>query len=144
MIGMAALQKEFRISTRGRCDVLDITGQVERIVVESGVKTGVANVSGIGSTLGITTIEFESGCIADLQRALEKIAPQNNDYAHNARWGDANGYAHLRSALMGTAKSYPVSGGRLHIGTWQQVVLCDFDERPRERRIVVTVIGEAH
>src|SRR5512142_966564 len=109
---MAAHQAEFGISTRGRCDVLDITAEVSRIVSASGVKKGIANVSGVGSTLGITTLEFEPGCVADLKRALEKIAPSNTDYAHNARWGDENGYAHLRSALMGTAKSYPVTGGR--------------------------------
>jgi secondary thiamine-phosphate synthase enzyme len=140
---MTVVQKEFRVSTHGRCDVLDISAQVGRIVVDSGVKTGLANVSGVGSTLGVTTLEYESGCVADLKRALEKIAPSNTDYAHNARWGDENGYSHLRSALMGTAKSYPVSAGRLLIGTWQQVVLCDFDDGPRERRVVVTVIGEA-
>ena len=138
---MPSHQQEFGVSTRGQCDVLDITSQVARIVASSGVRTGVVNVSGVGSTLGVTTLEFESGCVADLQRALEKIAPSNTDYAHNARWGDENGFAHLRSALVGTAKSYPVSGGRLAIGTWQQVVLCDFDDRPRQRRVVVTVLG---
>ena len=118
---MTVAQNEFRISTHGRCDVLDITAQIGRIVAESGVKTGLANISGIGSTLGVTTLEYESGCVADLKRALEKIAPSNADYAHNARWGDENGYSHLRSALMGTAKSYPVSGdpvpkiGRAHV-----------------------------
>ncbi len=139
---MAAHQGEFRISTRGRCDVLDVTAEVSRIVAASGIGTGIVNVSGVGSTLGITTLEFEPGCVADLKRALEKIAPSNTDYAHNARWGDENGYSHLRSALVGTAKSYPVTAGRLHIGTWQQIVLCDFDDRPRERRVVVTVVGE--
>ena len=139
---MAAFQKEFRISTRGHCDVLDITAQVARLVAASGIQTGIANVSGVGSTLGITTLEYESGCVADLQRALEKIAPSDTDYAHNARWGDENGYAHLRSALVGTAKSFPVAGGKLLIGTWQQIVLCDFDDRTRDRQIVVTVTGE--
>ena len=139
---MAAFQKEFRISTRGHCDVLDITAQVARLVAASGIQTGIANVSGVGSTLGITTLEYESGCVADLRRALEKIAPSDTDYAHNARWGDENGYAHLRSALVGTAKSFPVAGGKLLIGTWQQIVLCDFDDRPRDRQIVVTVTGE--
>ena len=139
---MGAFQKSFTISTRGRCDVLDITGQVARVVAASGVLCGVVNVSGVGSTLGITTLEFESGCVADLQRALEKIAPSNKDYAHNARWGDENGYAHLRSALMGTAKSFPVAEGRILIGTWQQIVLCDFDDRPRDRQVVMTVVGE--
>ncbi len=139
---MAVHQGEFGISTRGRCDVLDITAEVSRIVAASGVKKGIVNVSGVGSTLGITTLEFESGCVADLKRALEKIAPSNTDYAHNARWGDENGYSHLRSALIGTAKSYPITGGRLHIGTWQQIVLCDFDDGTRDRRVVVTVVGE--
>lgn len=122
--------------------MVDISAQVERIVAESRIRAGVVNVSGKGSTLGITTIEYEPGAVADLQRALEKIAPTDADYAHNARWGDDNGYAHLRSALMGTAQSFPLRDGRLELGTWQQVVLCDFDNRPREREVTVTVVGE--
>jgi secondary thiamine-phosphate synthase enzyme len=122
--------------------VLDISPQVSAAVAASGIQAGIVNISGVGSTLGITTLEFEPGCASDLKRALEKIAPSNTDYAHNARWGDENGYAHLRSALMGTAKSFPVAQGRVLIGTWQQIVLCDFDDRPRERQIVVTVVGE--
>jgi secondary thiamine-phosphate synthase enzyme len=139
---MAVYQKSFQISTRGHCDVLDITAKVARIVSESKISTGIVNVSGRGSTLGITTIEYESGCVADLRRALEQIAPSNSGYAHNARWGDNNGYSHLRSALIGTAKSFPVTDGKLGLGTWQQIVLCDFDERGREREITVTVVGE--
>ncbi len=139
---MPVFQKEIRLSTRGRCDVLDITGEVAGIVAASGIGTGIVNVSGVGSTLGVTTLEFEPGCVADLQRALEQIAPSNPNYAHNARWGDENGYAHLRSALVGTAKSYPVARGKIAIGTWQQIVLCDFDDRPRHREVLVTVVGE--
>jgi secondary thiamine-phosphate synthase enzyme len=139
---MAVYQKSFRISTRGRCDVLDITPQVQRILAESKLKNGVINVSGMGSTVAVTTIEYEPGALADLARALEKVAPTNSDYAHNARWGDDNGYAHLRSALMGTAKSYPLRNGALHLGTWQQIVFCDFDDRPRDREVTVTVVGE--
>lgn len=139
---MAVVQKRFRITTRGHCDVVDISGQVERVVAESGIKTGIVNVSGRGSTLGVTTLEFEPGCVADLRRALDQIAPATSDYAHNARWGDDNGYAHLRSALMGTAKSFPVIEGKLGTGTWQQIVLCDFDNRSREREVTVTVVGE--
>lgn len=138
---MAIFQKSFRISTQGHCDVLDITPQVARIVGESQVRQGLVNVSGRGSTLGITTIEFEPGAVADFARALDRIAPSNQDYAHNARWGDDNGYAHLRSALIGTAKSFPVQDGALHLGTWQQIVLCDFDSRPRDREVTVTVAG---
>ncbi len=139
---MSVYQKSFQVSTRGHTDVIDISGEVERIVRESGISQGIVNVSGRGSTVGITTLEFESGCVADLRRALDNVAPANADYAHNARWGDDNGYAHLRSALVGTGKSFPIENGRLGTGTWQQVVLCDFDTRPRERQVTVTVVGE--
>jgi secondary thiamine-phosphate synthase enzyme len=139
---MAIYQTDVTVSTRGRCDVLDITPHVVRAVAASSIQTGVVNVSGVGSTLGITTLEFEPGCVGDLKRALEKIAPANADYAHNARWGDLNGYSHLRSALVGTSRSFPVSQGKILVGTWQQVVLCDFDDRPRDRQFVITVVGE--
>ncbi|HOK45053.1 MAG TPA: secondary thiamine-phosphate synthase enzyme YjbQ [Bryobacteraceae bacterium] len=139
---MASFAKSFRVSTRGRCDVLDITPQVSRIVGESGIRCGIVNVAGRGSTLGISTIEYEPGAIADLARALERIAPTNLEYAHNARWGDDNGYAHLRSALMGTSKSFPVRDGAPYLGTWQQIILCDFDSGPREREVTVTVVGD--
>jgi secondary thiamine-phosphate synthase enzyme len=139
---MAVFQKRFRLATGGQCDVLDITPQVEKIAAESRLRQGIVNVSGRGSTLGVTTLEHEPGCMADLRRALEKIAPSNSDYAHNARWGDNNGYSHLRSALIGTAKSFPLADGRIGLGTWQQIVLCDFDDGPREREITVTIVGE--
>src|SRR5690242_4817585 len=138
---MPVFQKTFRVSTKGHTDVIDITPQVGQIVAESGLRQGIVNVSGRGSTLAITTIEFEPGAVADLRRALDAIAPANDNYAHNARWGDHNGYAHLRSALMGTAKSFAVSNRSVSLGTWQQIVLCDFDDRPREREITVTVVG---
>jgi secondary thiamine-phosphate synthase enzyme len=140
-MSMAVFQETFPVSTKGHTDVIDLTEHVDRIVAGSGVRAGIVNVSGRGSTLAVTTIEFEPGAVADLRSALERIAPANDDYAHNARWGDHNGYAHLRSALMGTAKSFPVSNGTVHLGTWQQIILCDFDDRPREREITVTVVG---
>jgi secondary thiamine-phosphate synthase enzyme len=139
---MPVFQKSFRVSTRGHGDVLDVTDQVSRIVADSRIRQGIVNITGMGSTLGITTLEFESGCVADLQRALEEIAPAAGDYAHNARWGDGNGYAHLRSALVGTGRSFPVNDGQLMTGTWQQIVLCDFDNRTRDRQVLVTVVGE--
>ncbi len=135
-------QRNFSIRTKGNCDVLDITARVESIATESKVRNGIVNVSSRGSTSGITTLEFEPGCVADLRRALEKIAPANRDYAHNARWGDENGHSHLRSALVGTARSFPLTGGSLRIGEWQQIVLCDFDDGPRDREVTVTVVGE--
>ncbi|MCL4795714.1 MAG: secondary thiamine-phosphate synthase enzyme YjbQ [Bryobacteraceae bacterium] len=119
----------------------DITDEVARAVSKSGIETGMVNVAGLGSTLGVTTIEYEPGAVADLKRALEQIAPANDNYAHNARWGDHNGYAHLRSALIGTSETYPVRDGRLRLGTWQQIILCDFDDSPRRREITVTVTG---
>ena len=139
---MPVFQKSFHISTRGHGDVLDITTQVARIVGESHIRQGIVNIAGVGSTLAITTLEFEPGCVADLQRALEQIAPGGGDYAHNARWGDGNGYAHLRSALVGAARSFPVAEGCVGTGTWQQIVLCDFDNRKRDRQVLVTVVGE--
>jgi secondary thiamine-phosphate synthase enzyme len=139
---MTITQEQFHCRTKGRCDILNITPQLAEIVARGRLQRGLVNVSGSGSTLGITTLEYEPGCISDFERALEKIAPANLDYAHNARWGDENGYAHLRSALVGTTKSFPIRGGTLELGTWQQIVLCDFDDRPRERTVTVTLIGE--
>jgi secondary thiamine-phosphate synthase enzyme len=130
------------MTTKGNTDVRDITTHVEDIVTRSGIRNGIVNVSGKGSTLGITTIEFEPGAVSDLRRALDSVAPVTEDYAHNARWGDHNGYSHLRSALVGTSRSFPVLNGEVHLGTWQQIILCDFDDRPREREITVTVTGD--
>jgi len=139
---MAAYQQTIRIQTKGHCDVLDLTSKVREAVTASGCGTGIVNVSGRGSTLAVTTLEFEPGCVQDLKRALDSVAPPTSDYAHNARWGDNNGYSHLRSALLGTGKSFPVIQGQVGIGTWQQIVLCDLDDRPREREVTITVVGE--
>ncbi len=140
---MIVFQRSIRLSTQGETDIINITDNVQEVVRESRVSVGVANVSSKGSTLAITSIEYEPGTLSDLRRALDQIAPPNQFYAHNARWGDENGYAHLRSALLGTARSFPVSEGTLRLGTWQQIILCDFDDHPRDREITVTVIGAA-
>lgn len=139
---MKVHQGSLKIATKGNGDILDVTPRVREIVAASEILAGIVNVSGRGSTLAITTLEFEPGCVEDLRRALDRIAPPNSNYAHNARWGDNNGYSHLRSALLGTAKSFPIIQGHIGVGTWQQIVLCDLDDRPREREITVTVIGE--
>ena len=139
---MGTYQKTVRVTTKGRCDVIDITQHVRETVAASRIETGIVNVSGRGSTLAITTLEYEPGCVEDLRRALDRIAPPASEYAHNARWGDHNGYSHLRSALLGTAKSFPVIKGEVGLGTWQQVVLCDLDDRGRDREVTVTVVGE--
>jgi secondary thiamine-phosphate synthase enzyme len=138
---MAVYRKTLRFSTHGRTDVLDITGDVNRAVAESRIACGIVNVAGVGSTRGITTLEYEPGCVSDLRRALEQVAPANSQYPHNARWGDDNGYAHLRSALVGTARSFPVSDGKAHLGAWQQIVLCDFDDRLRNRGRLTTSLN---
>jgi secondary thiamine-phosphate synthase enzyme len=119
----------------------DITPDLQRLVSESGVPTGVLTVQLVGSTGAITTIEYESGALSDLRRALDVIAPLDADYAHNARWGDGNGFSHVRSALLKTSLSLPIVDGELALGTWQQVVAINLDNRERERELVAVVIG---
>ena len=121
---------------------VDVTADVEQLVAESGVRAGAATVAVAGSTGAVTTIEYEPGALADLRRALEGLAPARGQYAHNARWGDGNGFSHIRSALLKPSLSIPVVDGRLHVGTWQQIVVINLDNRPREREIVAVVVGE--
>ena len=130
------------VDTRGQSDAHDITAAVERAVRESALVSGIATVFVVGSTAGITTIEFEPGAIADLNAVFETLAPQNGDYRHHLRWGDDNGSSHVRAALLGPSLTVPFSGGRLALGTWQQIMLLEFDTRPRRREIVVQLVGE--
>jgi len=132
----------FSISTKGFNDIINISDQISKFVKTSKIKDGICLISSPGSTCGITVIEYESGLIEDLKRALEKIAPMTKDYEHCKKWGDCNGYAHVRSALIIPSLALPVERGELALGTWQQVVFIDFDNRPREREIVVKIIGE--
>jgi len=120
----------------------DVTADVEALVTKSGVRTGMVVVALIGSTGAVTTIEYESGALADLRRALDAIAPAGDEYAHNARWGDGNGFSHVRSALLKTSIAVPVIEGRLALGTWQQIVVINLDNRAREREVVAVVTGE--
>ncbi len=129
------------IATTGNTDVIDLTEHLERVVRDSGVRNGVLLVFTPGSTASVTTIEYESGAVADLKRALERVAPRDGDYEHNLRWGDGNGFAHVRSALVGPSVTVPLLDGRPDTGTWQQIVLCDFDNRPRRRRVSVRILG---
>lgn len=128
---------EFTVSTRGFTDILDISPQVRRACEETNVTEGVAHVFVVGSTAALSTIEYEPGALQDLKDALERIAPMDADYKHNEAWHDGNGYAHLRAALMKPSLSIPIVGGKLILGTWQQVILLDFDNRPRTRTIHV-------
>jgi secondary thiamine-phosphate synthase enzyme len=119
----------------------DITPEAIDLVVSAGIQVGLLSVALVGSTGGITTIEYESGALADLQQALETLAPERGEYAHNARWGDGNGFSHLRSALLGTGMSVPIVGGKLQLGTWQQIVVVNFDNRERRREVAAAVTG---
>jgi len=132
----------FSIPTKGFTDIQDLTPRVQHLVERSGIDAGTVVVFVPGSTASVTTIEFEPGALEDLRHAIERIAPQSIHYDHNARWGDGNGFAHVRSALLGPSISIPVVGGRLALGTWQQVVLVDFDNRPRNREVIIQCSGE--
>jgi len=135
-------EEGFVVETKGFTDVLDVTPQVERIVSASGVRSGIVLVFTPGSTAGLTTIEYEPGAVSDLKDAVARIAPEGIAYAHDARWGDGNGFSHVRAALLGPSLSLPVRGGAPVTGTWQQIVLVDFDNRPRSRRVEVQIIGD--
>ena len=130
------------LSTKGFSDVLDINGKVAKIAEDSGIQNGMVNVFCSGSTGSITTIEYESGVINDLMKALEKIVPSNIPYEHDKRWGDGNGFSHVRAALMKPSLTIPLVKGKLTLGTWQQIVFIDFDNRGRNRDIIVQVMGE--
>jgi secondary thiamine-phosphate synthase enzyme len=131
------------LSTQGNTEMRDLSTEVQRVITDSGVHAGIATLFTPSSTSALTTIEFEPGALDDLRRALDEIAPPGRDYRHNLRWDDGNGHAHLRAALLGPSLSVPIVDGQLALGTWQQVLFIDFDVRPRQREIVVQVVGEA-
>lgn len=139
---MTVFTTELELSTRGHSDILDITPQVAAAVQASRLQAGIATIFCPGSTGGLTTIEYESGVLSDLQQVFDEIAPPDRDYRHHLRWGDDNGHAHIRAALIGPSLTVPFTGGRLTLGTWQQIVFIDFDTRARSRRLVLQVIGE--
>ena len=138
---MIATQK-FEVSTNGQGDARDITENVAAAVAASQMRAGIASVFVVGSTAGITTIEFEPGAIADLNGLFERLAPRGGEYRHHLRWGDDNGSSHVRAALLGPSLTVPLVDGALMLGTWQQIMLLEFDTRPRRREIVVQIIGE--
>ncbi len=130
------------VKSRGDSDILDITALAESALHKSGLKRGVLNAFVPGSTAGLTTIEYESGAVQDLRAAIERLAPKNLRYAHDLRWGDGNGYSHVRAALLKPGLAIPFEEGCLLLGTWQQLILIDFDNRPRTREIIFQVVGE--
>ena len=131
-----------QFNTRGNTDITDITGQVAACLQESGVKDGVVTLFCPSSTTALTTIEYEPGCLSDLRRALDEIVDPKREYAHNAAWGDGNGHSHLRAALLKASLSVPFSNAKLMLGTWQQIIYIDFDNRPRRREVIVQVMGD--
>jgi secondary thiamine-phosphate synthase enzyme len=140
---MAIVQGHIELQTTAETDVIDLTRDISDFLsgAAAGVADGILVIFVPGSTAGITTIEYESGAVADLKRAVERLAPRDEHYEHNLRWGDGNGYSHIRAALLGPSLSVPLHGGQLELGTWQQVVLCDFDNRPRRRRVLLRLLS---
>jgi secondary thiamine-phosphate synthase enzyme len=132
----------FEISTRGDAQVVDVTDKVRAAIAESGLRAGIGCVFVPGSTGAVTTLEYEPGCVADLQRLFDELAPPSRTYEHEKRWHDGNGHSHLRAALIGPGLSFPFDDGEPVLGTWQQIVVIDFDNRARKRRIVVQLVGE--
>ncbi len=139
---MQIRMRTLTLATRGYTDIRDLTPHLAQMVRQEGLREGSLLVFVGGATAGVTTIEFESGAVADLKGAIERLAPHDIAYAHDARWGDGNGFAHVRAALIHADLEIPVAAGKLLLGTWQQVVLCDFDNRPRERRITCQLRGD--
>lgn len=139
---MKIINNRIVLHTKGNGDLIDITDELSRILTASNLEQGNLTVFVIGSTAAITTFEYEPGMIKDIQEFFTRLIPENRHYHHNDTWGDANGFSHLRAALQGPSLTIPFEDGRLLLGTWQQVVLAEFDNRPRTRNIVVQMIGE--
>ena len=134
--------KKISFQTKGQCDIIDITPQVEQQVAGTDINNGAVTVFVTGSTAGISTIEFESGLLSDFQNIWERNIPQSIPYNHDRRWGDGNGYSHVRASLLGASLVIPFTDKKLTLGTWQQVVLIDFDNQPRSRQIILQIIGD--
>src|SRR5687768_6061342 len=137
---MAIISTSISMNTKGNADILDITDQLTRAVSKS--RLTIATIFCPSSTSALTTIEYESGAISDLKRLFDEIIPVNREYAHNERWHDGNGHSHVRAALLGPSLVIPFVEGKLTLGTWQQVIYVDFDNRPRQRELVIQLIGE--
>lgn len=134
--------EQFTIKTKGFSDIRDITGDVQDIVSKSRIKNGLVNVFAVGSTASVTTIEYEPALVEDMKEQLEKFASSTMQSRHSQTWGDDNGFSHIRATFMGPGMTAPVSSGSVVLGTWQQIVVIDHDNRPRSRKIFVQIIGE--
>lgn len=139
---MKIVTETLRMTTRGYGDMKDITGDVSKLVGEHCLGEGTATIFVPGATGGVTTIEYEGGLVEDFAELMEKLAPSRAPYHHDQRWGDGNGFSHIRASLLGPSLTVPFSKGRLTLGTWQQIVVVDFDNKSRNRQIVVQLMGE--
>jgi len=134
--------KKISVRTKGQCDIVDIMPQVEQQVAETNINSGTVTLFVAGSTAGISTIEFEPGVLYDFKSMWERNVPQNIPYDHDRAWSDGNGYSHVRASLLGASLVVPFNDKKLTLGTWQQIVLVDFDNRPRSRQIILQIMGE--
>ena len=139
---MKIVKDELKLKAQGYADMHDITQEITGKIKQHGLKNGTVTVFVQGSTAGVTTIEHESGLVRDFEELMEKIIPSNVSYHHDARWGDGNGFSHIRASLLGPSLTIPFSEGRMELGTWQQVVFVDFDNRPRSRTVILQFMGE--
>jgi secondary thiamine-phosphate synthase enzyme len=139
---MTVVSSSFTLHTQGKTEIIDISEEVRQRVSKSGIQSGTVTIFVAGSTAGLTTIEYEPGLIADFQALWERIASEELSYNHNERWGDGNGYSHIRASLLGASLTVPFMDKKLSLGTWQQIVLVDFDNRSRSRHIILQILGE--
>ncbi|HEU65444.1 MAG TPA: YjbQ family protein [Chloroflexi bacterium] len=139
---MTVETKEIALQSKGNCDIIDITSQVAKNVEESGVSSGIVTLFIVGSTAGITTIEYEPNLLSDFKNMWDRVIPQNIPYEHDRTWGDGNGHSHVRASTLGASLIIPFANKRLTLGTWQQIIFVDFDNRPRSRKIVIQILGE--
>jgi len=139
---MTVVTEEIALQSRGNCHVIDVTSEVARHVEKSGIDNGIVTLFIVGSTAGITTIEYEPNLISDFKDMWDRVIPQNMPYEHNKTWGDGNGHSHVRASTLGASLTVPFVNKRLTLGTWQQIIFVDFDNRPRARKIVIQILGE--
>jgi len=139
---MTVVTKDITLQSRGNCDIIDITSQVAKNVEKSGVNSGIVTLFIVGSTAAITTIEYEPNLLSDFKNMWDRVIPQNIPYEHNKTWGDGNGHSHVRASTLGASLIIPFVDKRLTLGTWQQIVFVDFDNRPRSRKIAIQILGE--
>ena len=139
---MTVVTKYLNFDTKGNADIIDITDDVTIAVNESKIEDGIVTVFAPGSTMAVTTLEYEPGLVFDLTQALERIAPQDITYQHNERWHDGNGHSHVRASLLGQSESFPIIDRNVALGTWQQIICIDLDNRPRSSKLIVQIVGE--